>query len=125
MHAMSHSLSPVRRLHTRRSLVFRAAPAYAQTEVYIRPAAAEGVVAQRPPPGSPDLGSLRGWVICRAALAQAPHRALALALAFRRAAAAAAGLAAPLEAPQRLAVVGAGLSALPRLCWLCMLQSAK
>jgi len=114
MHALLHSLSLVHRLHTCRSLVFRAAPAYAQTEVYIRAAAAEGGAAV---PGDPDLGSLRGWAICRAALAQAPHRALALALAFRRAAAAAAGPAPPLEAPRRLAVVGAALSALPRLCW--------
>jgi len=80
MHALLHSLSLVHRLHTCRSLVFRAAPAYAQTEVYIRAAAAEGGAAV---PGDPDLGSLRGWAICRAALAQAPHRALALALAFR------------------------------------------
>ncbi len=118
MQALLHSLSSVRRLNARRSLVFRAAPAYAQTEVYIRPAAAEGGAAV---PGSPDLDGLRGWAICRAALAQAPHRALALALAFRRAAAAAAGPAPPLEAPRRLAVIGAthvcAAAALPAVCF--------
>lgn len=54
----------------------------------------------------PALASASGWAICRRTLAQAPHRGLALALAYH----AARGRRAALEMPLRLAVIGARLS---------------
>ena len=61
---------------------------------------------------APDLASARGWAIQRGLLPQAPHRGLALALAFRaaRLGPGPAGAATPAEAGParlRLAVIGA------------------